>query len=142
MCSLRGISNYMLCYQRSNLAPVDYCDVNLGVDLNECRSTSKYDFLLSGGSISWSSIRSILTSPYRLLTLSMWFAPMSFMRLFGWGDSFSASSSCHMCFRSHGYPLWQHCHTYTKDPKYHSPNKHNVLRFNFTKDITACLFTY
>ena len=44
----------MLCYRGANLNLIGYSDDDWKGDLNECKSTLGYAFLLNGGVISWS----------------------------------------------------------------------------------------
>ena len=52
---LKGIRDYIFCYQESDLRLVGYSDTDWGGDVDQCKSTSGYAFLLSNGAISWSS---------------------------------------------------------------------------------------
>jgi len=52
---LKGIMDYMLCYQAPDLGLVSYNDADWGDDPNEHKSNSGYTFLLNGGAITWCS---------------------------------------------------------------------------------------
>jgi hypothetical protein len=52
--------DYALCYQGKDLHLVGYSDANWGSDLEERKSTIGYAFLLSNGSITWSSKSNIV----------------------------------------------------------------------------------
>ena len=52
---LKGIANYVLCYQGSYLRMISYSDADWGSDLDERKSTSGYAFLLNNGASTWSS---------------------------------------------------------------------------------------
>ncbi|XP_065628308.1 secreted RxLR effector protein 161-like [Quercus suber] len=52
---LKGTADYILCYQGSDLHMIGYSDVNWGSDLDECKSTSVYAFLLNNSAITRSS---------------------------------------------------------------------------------------
>ena len=52
---LKGIMDYILCYQASDLCLVGYSDADWGGDLDQRKSTSGYTFLLNNGVISLSS---------------------------------------------------------------------------------------
>ena len=52
---LKGTTDYVLCYQGSDLHMIGYNDADWGSDLDECKSTSGYAFLLNNGAIIWSS---------------------------------------------------------------------------------------
>ena len=49
---LKGIVEYILCYQGSDLRMIGYSDADRGSDLDERKSTSRYDFLLNNGAIT------------------------------------------------------------------------------------------
>ena len=49
---LKGTADYVLCYQGSDLRMIGYSDANWGSDLDERKSRSRYDFLLSNGTIT------------------------------------------------------------------------------------------
>ena len=55
LCYLKGTTDCMLCYRGANLNLVSYSDADWRRDLDERKSISDYAFLLTGGSISWSS---------------------------------------------------------------------------------------
>ena len=52
---LKGTSDYVLCYQGKDLCLAGYIDANWGDDLDQCKSTSEYAFLLNDCAIAWSS---------------------------------------------------------------------------------------
>ena len=52
---IKGTTDYVLCYQGSDLCMIGYSDVDWGSDLDERKSTSGYAFLLNNGAITWSS---------------------------------------------------------------------------------------
>ena len=52
---LKGMIDYVLCYQGSDLCLIGYSDADWGSDLDERKSTSGYAFLLNNGAITWSS---------------------------------------------------------------------------------------
>ena len=49
---LKGTTEYILCYQGSDLRMIGYSDSNWGNDLDERKSTSRYAFLLNNGAIT------------------------------------------------------------------------------------------
>ena len=52
---LKGTSDYMLCYQgKKDLRLICYSDANWGGDVDHCKSTSGYAFLLNDSTILWS----------------------------------------------------------------------------------------
>ena len=59
---LKGTADYSLCYEGGGLRIVGYSDADLGGDLNECKSTSGYAFLLNRGAITWSSKKQTCTT--------------------------------------------------------------------------------
>ena len=61
---LKGTADYILCYQSSDLRMISYSDANWDSDLDECKSTSGYAFLLNNGFITWSSKK----QPYIVLS--------------------------------------------------------------------------
>ena len=52
---LKGTTNYSLCYQRKELRLVGYAYADWAGDLDECKSTYGFTFLLNNGAISWRS---------------------------------------------------------------------------------------
>ena len=53
---LKGTSDYMLCYQgKKDLRLIGYSDADWGGDVDQCKSTSGYAFLLNDSAILWSS---------------------------------------------------------------------------------------
>jgi hypothetical protein len=52
---LHGTVDYMLCHQGMDLRLRGYSDADWASDLDECKSTSGYTFLLGGGAITWCS---------------------------------------------------------------------------------------
>ena len=52
---LKGTMDYSPCYQSKELCWVSYSNVDWASDLDECKSTSKYIFLLNNDFISWRS---------------------------------------------------------------------------------------
>ena len=52
---LKGTADYVLCYQGSDLCMIGYSDADLGSNLDGCKSTFGYAFLLNNGAITWSS---------------------------------------------------------------------------------------
>ena len=52
---LKGIADYSLCYQGSNLTVRGYTDADWAGDGDERKSTSGFVFLLGNGAIFWSS---------------------------------------------------------------------------------------
>ena len=49
---LKGIADYVLCYQGSDLRMINYSDADWGSGLDERKSTSRYAFLLNNGAIT------------------------------------------------------------------------------------------
>ena len=56
---LKRTTDYMLCYQASNLCLFGYSDADWGGNPNECKSTSGYALLLNGEAITWCSKKQI-----------------------------------------------------------------------------------
>jgi len=52
---MRGTTDYVLCYGGLDLQLYRYTEADYVNDLDECKSTNAYDFLLEGGVISWCS---------------------------------------------------------------------------------------
>ena len=62
---LRGTCKYMLTYKRSShVEVIRYSDLDFIRCLNTRKSTSRYMFLLSGGTISWRSAKQTLVTPF------------------------------------------------------------------------------
>ncbi|XP_052193821.1 secreted RxLR effector protein 161-like [Diospyros lotus] len=54
---LKATKDYMLVYRADDLVPVGYTDSDFQADKDERKSTNGYVFTLSGGAISWRSIK-------------------------------------------------------------------------------------
>ena len=52
---IKGMTDYVLCYQGSDLRMIGYSDADWGSDLDERKSTTGYAFLLNNSAITWSS---------------------------------------------------------------------------------------
>lgn len=52
---LKIATDYFICYQGNNLILNGYTDADWGGDLDECKSTFGYNFLLNDGAFSWCS---------------------------------------------------------------------------------------
>lgn len=52
---LRGITDYVLCYQGSDLQLIGYNDADWGCNLDKCKSTYGYTLLFNNGAIILSS---------------------------------------------------------------------------------------
>ena len=59
---LRRTKDYMLTYQADDLTPLAYTDSDFQSDRDGSKSTSGYVFTLSGGAISWRSIKQSCTA--------------------------------------------------------------------------------
>ncbi|XP_073317213.1 secreted RxLR effector protein 161-like [Primulina huaijiensis] len=132
---LKGTTNYFLCYQGKDLTLKGYIDDDWGGDLDECKSTSSYAFLLNDGCISWRSKKQTCVS---LSTMEAEFvACTSAVQESVWLKRFL----CHLGIVSSPVgPLTICCDSqsaiaYTKDPKYHEKTKHIDTKYNFIRDI-------
>ena len=54
---LQGTKDYVLEYRANNLMPLVYIDSDFQCDKDSKKSTSGYVFALSGGTISWKSVK-------------------------------------------------------------------------------------
>ena len=134
---LRATTDYALCYQGGDMRLVGYTDADWGGDIDERKSTLGYAFLLSRGSISWSSKKQTCTA---LFTMEAEFVACSaavqeavWLRRF-YEDLDVVTDATQ--------PVTLYCDNqaaiaYTKDPRYHCKSKHKETKYNFVKDIVA-----
>ena len=134
---LKGTVDYSLCYQGYDLHLRGYTDADWEGDLDERKSTYGLVFLLSNGSISWSSKKQPFIA---LSTMQVEFVAFS---------SPVQEAVWHKRFLDHlGVtatsidPMLVNCNSqaaiaFTKDPKFHSKTKHIDTKYNFVKDMAA-----
>jgi len=134
---LRGTSNYMLCYQASDLRLIGYSDADWAGDIDERKSTSGYAFLLANGAISWSSKKqtciALSTMEAEYVACSAAVQEAVWLRRFLQHTGLVETSD---------EPVVVYCDSmaalcYVKDPKYHGKTKHIQVRYHFVKDIIA-----
>ena len=134
---LKGIADYMLCYQASDLCLVGYSDADWGGDLDQRKSTFGYAFLLSNGAISWSTKKQ---SYIALSTIESEYVVCSAAIQEGvWLRRFITELG--IVARALE-PITIHCNSmaafaYAKDPKYHGKTKHIDIRYHFIHDMVA-----
>jgi len=60
---LQGTKDYMLMYRQThNLDVIGYSDSDFAGCVDSCKSTSGYIFMMTGGTISWKSVKQTLTA--------------------------------------------------------------------------------
>lgn len=109
---------------------IGYSDANWGGDLHERKSTSRYAFLLNGGTISWSSKKQ---SCIALSTMEAEFVACSsavqeaiwLRRFLGHLDVLTVRVELATIYCDSMATL-----TYVKDPKYHGKTKHIDMRYH------------
>jgi hypothetical protein len=134
---LKGTIDYVLCYKGSNLCLVGYSDANWGSDLDECKSTSGYAFLLNNGAITWSSKKQPCIA---LSTMEAEYVACSTaVQEAVWLRRFLQHLEIVMDAPN---PITIHCDStvalaYAKDPKYHGKTKHIDIRYHYIRDMVA-----
>ena len=114
-----------------------YSDVDWASDLDECKSTSRYTFLLNNGAISWRSKKqtciALSTMETRFIACSAAVQKAIWLRRFlqslgimkdVFGPTIVYSDS-------------QVAIAYIKDLKYHGRTKHIDTKNNFIRDVIA-----
>jgi hypothetical protein len=132
---LKGTSNYMLCYQGSDLQLVGFSDSDYAGDRDKSKSTSGYAFMLNNGAISWSSKKQTCIA---LSTMEAEYVACSHaVQESVWLRRFFKNLSC----VTHGKnPVTLYCDNtaaiaYTKDPKYHGKTKHIEPKYHYIRRI-------
>ena len=134
---LKGIRDYIFCYQASDLCLVGYSDDDWGGDLDQCKSTSGYAFLLSNSAISWSSKKQPCIA---LSTIESEYVACSTVVKEGvWLKRFIIELGI---ITRASEPITIHCDimvalSYAKDPKYYDKTKHIDIRYHFIRDMVA-----
>ena len=134
---LKGIVDYSLCYQGGDLRLIGYTDTDWGGDLDDRKSTLGYVFLLSRGSISWSSKKQTCTT---LSTMEAKYVACSVaVQEVGWLRRFLNDLEIVTGLRRPVTIYYDNQATisFTKDAKYHSKSKHIETKYNFVRDIVA-----
>ena len=123
----------MLFYQVSNLRSVGYNDADWGGDLDQCKLTSSYAFLLSNGAISWTSKKQ---SCIALSNMELEYVACSTAIQEGvWLRRFIAELGI-VTYTSEPVTIHQDnmvALAYAKDPKYHGKTKHIDIRYYFVR---------
>lgn len=125
----------MLCFQGEDLLLRGYSDADWGGDLDECKSTSEYAFLLAEGAVSWSSKKqsclALSTMKSKYIACSATMQEAVWLRRFLWwlGVTENANDPI-MIYNDSMTSL-----AYTKDPKYHELTKHIDIRYHFVRDM-------
>jgi hypothetical protein len=134
---LTGTMDYVLCYQGLDLRLIGYSDANWGSDLDECKSTSGYTFLLNNGAITWSSKK----QPYIVLsTMEVEYVACSAaVQKAVWLKRFFQHLEV---VKDASDPVIIHCDStaalaYAKDPKYHGKTKHIDIRYHYIRDMVT-----
>ena len=132
---LKGISDYMLWYQgMKDLRLIGYSDVDWGGDVDQCKSTSGYAFLLNDSAILWSSKKQ---SCVALSTMEDEYVACSTTTQDAvWLRSFLQHFEI---VKSALEPVTIFCDNtaalaVAKDPKYHRKTKHMKKRNHYIRD--------
>jgi hypothetical protein len=133
----KGTTDYVLCYQGSNLRLFGYSDANWGSDLDKRKSTSRYAFLLNNGAITWSSKKqpciTLSTMEAEYVACSTAVQEAVWLRRFLQHLEIVTDAP---------NPVTIHCDStatlaYAKDPKYHGKTKHIDIRYHYIRDMVA-----
>ena len=134
---LRGIADYILCYQGSDLCMIGYSDANWGSDLDECKPISGYAFLQNNDSITWSSKKqpciALSTIEAEYVACSTAVQEAVWLRRFFQNLEVVKDASD---------PVTVHCDSmaalaYAKDSKYHGKTKYIDIRYHYIRDMVA-----
>ena len=134
---LKGILDYCLVYQGSELRLVRYSDADWGGDLDQRKSTYGYVFLLNKGAISWCSKKqtciALSTMEAEFIACSAAVQEVVWLRRFF--GNLGIRGDC-------VEPITVHCDnqaaiSFTNDPKYHGRTKHIDTKNNYIRDIIA-----
>ena len=134
---LKGIADYILCYQGSYLHMIGYSDADWGSDLNERKSTSRYAFLLNNGAIIWTSKKqpciALSTMEAEYVACSTAIQEVVWLRRFFQNLEVNKDALD---------PITVHCDSmaalaYAKDSKYHDKTKHIDIRCHYIRDMAA-----
>ena len=132
---LKGTSDYMLCYQgKKDLRLIGYSDADWGGDVDQCKSTLGYAFLLNDRAILWSSKKQ---SCVALSTMEAEYVACSAATQDAvWLRSFLQHLEI---FKSALEPVTIFYDNTTalavaKDPKYHGKTKHIKKRYHYIRD--------
>ncbi|KAL1209293.1 Retrovirus-related Pol polyprotein from transposon TNT 1-94 [Cardamine amara subsp. amara] len=121
----------------SNLHLTRYSDANWTGDLDEHRSTSGYTFLLSDGTITWSSKKqsstALSTTEAEFMACSASVQEAVWLRRFLQSLNVTPNPSNPVMIHCDN----QVCIAYMKDPKYHERMKHIEIKHSFVRDIVA-----
>ena len=134
---LKGIADYILCYQGSDLHIIGYSDADWDSDLNERKSTSGYAFLLNNGAITWSSKKQPCIA---LSTMKAeYVACLAVVQEAVWLRRFFKNLKV---VKDASDPVTIHCDSmaalaYAKDSKYHGRTKHIDIRYHYIRDMVA-----
>ena len=132
---LKGASDYMLCYQgKKDLRLIGYSDADWGGDVDQCKSTSGYAFLLNDSAILWSCKKQ---SCVALSTMEAEYVDCSAATQDAvWLRSFLQHLEI---IKSALEPVTIFCDNtaalaVAKDPKYHGKTKHIKKRYHYIRD--------
>ena len=114
-----------------------YSDVNWAGDLDECKSTSGYIFLLNDGVVSWKSKKQTCIVLSTMKT--QFIASLTAIQEVVWLKRFLKSLGIikDVFGPTTIYNDKQAKIAYVKDPKYHGRSKHIDTKNSFTRDIIA-----
>ena len=134
---LRGIVDYMLCYQGRDLRLRGYSDANWVGDLDERKSTSGYTFLLGGGAITWCSKKqscvalSMMESKYGACSAAI--QETIWLHRFLQRLDVVASAMDPVTIYSDSITAF----AYAKDPKYHGKTKYIEIKYHYIRDMVT-----
>ncbi|XP_030964731.1 secreted RxLR effector protein 161-like [Quercus lobata] len=128
---LKGTTDYVLCYQGSNLRKIGYSDADWGSDLDDCKFTSRYAFLLNKGTVTWSSKKQSFIA---LSTVEAKYVTcLAVVQEAVWN---------HEVVEDALNLVTVHCDSmsalaYANDSKYHGKTKHIDIRYHYIREIVA-----
>nr|KYP66580.1 Retrovirus-related Pol polyprotein from transposon TNT 1-94 [Cajanus cajan] len=132
---LKGTENYGILYKRGGIEELlAYTDSDYAGDLEDRKSTSGYVFIMSGGSVSWSSrkqpIVTLSTTEVEFIAAAgcayqaVWMRRV--LKELGYKQEGSTVIKCDNCSTIN----------LSKNPVMHGRSKHIDVRFHFLRDLT------
>lgn len=134
---LKGTKSYQLKFGNYKIEKlVGYCDANWAGDLDSCRSTSGYVFLLGNNAVSWCSKKqqtvSLSTTESEYIAIALASQELLWLkRLLKDIENLSADDPVKL------YSDNQSAIKLMRSNNYHARSKHIVTKYNFVKENVA-----